>query len=52
MGKVSKPEAAVVSVAIGPYCFQCLMSNLWVLSPPVPGPVPFPVKTMVSMCGV
>ncbi len=28
MGKVSKPVAAVVPVAIGPYCSLCLMSHV------------------------
>ncbi len=40
MGKVSKPVAAVASVAVGPYRSQCLMSHVWVLSPPVLCPVP------------
>ncbi len=52
MEKVSKPVAAVASVAIGPYCFQRLMSHLWVLSPPAPCPIPFPVKTFTSVCVV
>ncbi len=39
MGKASKPVAAVASVAIGPYCSQCLMSHLWVISSQVLCPV-------------
>ncbi len=38
MGKVSKTVAAVVSVAIVLHCSQCLLSHVWVLSPPVPCP--------------
>ena len=52
MGKVSKPVAAVASVAIGPYCSQCLMSHVWVLSPPSPCPIPSCQTIDIRVCCV
>ncbi len=46
MGEVSKIVAAVVSVVIVLYRSPCIMSHVWVLSPPVLCPHPCPVKTL------